>query len=333
MAAYFYNWEDLKMDVGMYRLYSRSDLFYNRLLSGKCRGRRWNVWDYFQTHFQNLGSVARNLFYYDGYDNKDFFREVEKRYFFYGHTGAVKHNGDLIAVNSYGNTPGIYDKPERFTFNFYGGIQDTAGAKPNEREIGKGGVYGYNNFDGYPTALVVEHYALMLAHTDASITMELVNGRMMDVMKSSDNRSTEAANQYAKRIYDGDYSFIADKSENLEIDRAANSKTSRLRELLDTKERLLHDVYAIFGINRVAEKKERLITDEAEGSGAMLLLNLKDMFEMREKFCEDLNNTFGTNISVKCHIDIDADGKLEHVAEAESNTEPESNETEVSDNV
>lgn len=310
------------MDKGMFDLYKKSDAYYTRILLGRSRGRRWNVWDYFRTHFHILGSVARNLFYYDGYQNDDLFREIEKRLFYYGRAGIVKKGGDLIAVNAEGNTPGIYGRPEKFTFNFYGGIQDKA-EMPFEREIGRGGVFAYNTFDGFPTAITVEHYAMMLAHTDASITMELVNGRVMDVFTATDNRSTEAAAAYTKKIYDGDYSFIQDKSENLTIDRANASRSSRLRELLETKEKLLHDIYAIFGINRVAEKRERLITDEAQGSGAMLLLNLTDMLKMREKMCEDINNVFGTSISVKCHIDIDADGTLEHTQEAERDEKPE----------
>lgn len=310
------------MDKGMFDLFKKSDAYYTRIMYGETRGRRWNVWDYFRTHFHILGSVARNLFYYDGYENDDLFREIEKRLFYYGRSGIVKKGGDLIAVNAEGNTPGIYGRPEKFTFNFYGGIQDQS-ETPFEREIGRGGVFAYNTFDGFPTAITVEHYAMMLAHTDASITMELVNGRVMDVFTATDNRSTEAAAAYTKKIYDGDYSFIQDKSENLTIDRANASRSSRLRELLETKEKLLHDIYAIFGVNRVAEKRERLITDEAQGSGAMLLLNLTDMLKMREKMCEDINNVFGANISVKCHIDIDADGTLEHTQEAERDEKPE----------
>lgn len=300
----------------MLPLWSKSDKYYQRLMTGAALGRRWNVWDYFRTHFQILGQVGKNLFYYKGYDDQDFFREIEKRLFYYGRCGIVQHNGDLIAVDANGYEPGIYDRPEKFTFVFRGGVPDNS-PTPNEREIGKGGVYAYNTYDGFATACLVEHYALMLAHTDASITLELVNGRMMDVINASDNNGVEAASAYSKKIYDGEYSFLQDRSENLVIDRANSSRNSKLRELLETKEKLYHDVYALFGINRVAEKRERLITDEAEGSGPMLLLNIKDMLSMREKMCDDINNVFGTNITVQCHIDIDADGTLEHTAEAE----------------
>ena len=196
-------------------------------------------------------------------------------------------------------------------------MPDTDGSIPNQRTIGEGGVYAWNTYDGFATANIVEHYALMLAHTDASITLELVNGRMMDVINASDNNGAEAAAAYTKKIYDGDYSFIRDKSENVIIDRSPANRGNRLRELLDTKERLLKDIYALFGVNRTAEKRERLVTTEATGDGAMLLLNLKDMLSMREKMVEDINNVFGANISVKCHIDIDKDGTLEHTEEAE----------------
>ena len=49
----------------------------------------------------------------------------------------------------------------------------------------------------------------------------------------------------------------------------------------------------------------------------MLLLNIKDMLSMREKMVDDINNVFGTSMRVKCHIDIDQDGTLEHTQEAE----------------
>ena len=300
----------------MIPLYSKSDKYYQRMISGACLGRRWNVWDYFRTHFQILSQISRNLFYYEGYDDQDFFKEIEKRLFYFGHAGIVDHNGDLIAVDANGFEPGIYDRPEKFTFTFRGGVPDT-GRTPNERVIGNGGVYAFNTYDGFPTAIVVEHYAMMLAHTDASITLELVNGRVMDVFNASDNNGAEAAAAYTKKIYDGEYSFIRDKSENVILDRANSSRGNRLRELLDTKERLLKDVYALFGVNRTAEKRERLVTTEAQGDGAMLLLNIKDMLSMREKMVDDINNVFGTSMRVKCHIDIDQDGTLEHTQEAE----------------
>ena len=304
------------MDYRMIPLYSKSDKYYMRLINGTCIGRRWNVWDYFKTHFQVLTQIARNLFYYEGYEDQDFFKEIEKRLFYFGHAGIVKHQGKLIAVDANGYEPGIYDRPEKFTFVFRGGVPDTY-RTPNERTIGDAGVYAWNTYDGFATAVIVEHYALMLAHTDASITLELVNGRVMDVFNASDNNGAEAAASYTKKIYDGEYSYIRDKSENVILDRANANRGNRLRELLDTKERLQKDIYALFGVNRTAEKRERLVTTEAQGDGAMLLLNIKDMLSMRKKMIDDINNVFGTNMSVKCHIDIDQDGTLEHTQEAE----------------
>lgn len=305
------------IDYRMLPLYSKSDKYYQRLMTGACLGRRWNVWDYFRTHFQTLSQIARNLFYYEGYDDQDFFKEIEKRLFFFGRCGIVTKDGNLIAADANGFEPGIYDRPEKFTFVFRGGVVDDNKKTPNERTIGENGVYAWNTYDGFATANIVEHYALMLAHTDASITLELVNGRMMDVINASDNNGAEAAAAYTKKIYDGEYSYIKDRSENVLIDRANSSRGTHLRELLDTKERLLKDIYALFGVNRTAEKRERLVTTEATGDGAMLLLNLKDMLSMREKMVEDINNVFGYNLTVKCHIDIDKDGTLEHVEEAE----------------
>ena len=305
----------------MFKLFSKSDKYYMRLLSGDALGRRLNVWDLFRNYFQQFSSIGIYLFSYNVWESAGlnisdrFFHQIEKRLFYFGRAGAVKHNNDLTAVNVSQFGQDIYNEPTNFSFVFGGGIADDT-ATPFERDVDKDGVYIKNTFNCYPTAMITEQYALMLAHCDMSIIAELVNSRFMDVLKAGDNRTAESAEKFNKDLYEGRLSFISDISEEMEVNRSARG-VSRLRDYIDCKTGLLKDFYNIFGINKTLEKRERMITDEVEDNKELLLFNVKDMYEMRKKMCDDMREVFGVDIEVTCHVDIDRDGKTEEPEEME----------------
>lgn len=302
----------------MFPLWSRSDLFFNQYLTGAVAGRRLNVWDIMRNYFEQFRSIGMNLFTYDGI-TKDLAREIEKYMFFYGRVGLVLHNDSLTAVRATPNGQDIYNEPTGFSFAFGAGLPDNT-KTPQYRELGRDGVLGRNTFTFYPTAAICEQYALEVAHCDMSIIAELVNGRFMDVIKAHNKSDAETAGAFCNKLYDGKLTFIADMAEEIEIDRSSRT-VSHLRELIDTKDRLLRDFYNIFGISKAAEKRERMITEEVEANEKMLLFNLKDMLEMRSKMCEEVGRLFNITMSVKSHIDIDSNGRLEHAKEMEGGEE------------
>lgn len=309
----------------LYKLYSKSDKYYMRLMSGAALGRQINVWDIFRNYFEHFTAMGMNLFSYEAdesYVPERFFKQLEKRYFFFGHAGIVERDSELTAVSASGFGEDVYDEPVKFNFVYGGGLPDKSKI-PQERTINVDGVYTKNTFTAYPTAMAAEQYALMIAHCDMSIIAELVNSRFMDVLKASNNQSAEAAGKFYKDLYMGKLSFISDRTEEMEIDRAARG-VSRLRDYIDTKSSLLKEFYALFGINKTNEKRERMITDEVKDNQELLQFNVKDMLEQRKKMCEDVEEVFGIRINVKCHVDIDNDGTPE-------DQEPKQEETEVKD--
>lgn len=302
------------MQDSMRQLWSKSDNFFIQYMTGALVGRRLNVWDIMRNYFDQFRSIGTHLFSYTGID-EHLTREIEKRLFFFGRVGLVLKDQDLIAVNANPNGTDIYKEPTGFSFAFGGGIEDNS-KTPGERIINVNGVFGLNTFSMYPTALICEQYALEMAHADMSIIAEMVNGRFMDVLKAHSNSDAESAGKFCKDLYDGKLSFITDKTEDLEIDRSSRSVT-HLRELIDTKDRILRDFYNIMGINKTAEKRERMITEEAEANTKMLSFNLKDMLECRKEMCKHIGDVFNREVSVKSHIDIDSNGRLENEQEME----------------
>lgn len=293
-------------------LYSKSDKYYLRLLASKSLGRELNVWDVFRNYFEQFTAMGMNLFSYDvngAYVPERFFKQLEKRLFFFGRAGIVLRGNELVAVDASGFGEDVYNEPEQFNFVFGGGLPDDS-PTPFERTINTNGVYAKNTFTAYPTALITEQYALMIAHCDISIVADLVNGRFMDVLKAGNNKSAEAAAKFHKDLYAGKLSYLYDATEELEVDRAARG-VSCLRDYIDTKSSLLKEFYALFGINKTNEKRERMITDEVKDNQELLHFNVQDMLDQRKKLCDDVKNTFGIDITVKCHVDIDANGKPE----------------------
>lgn len=293
-------------------LYSKSDKYYLRLLASKSLGRELNVWDVFRNYFEQFTAMGMNLFSYDvsgAYVPERFFKQLEKRLFFFGRAGIVLRGDELVSVDASGFGEDVYNEPEKFNFVFGGGLPDNS-STPFERTINHNGVYAKNTSTAYPTALITEQYALMIAHCDISIVADLVNGRFMDVLKAGNNKSAEAAAKFHKDLYAGKLSYLYDATEELEVDRAARS-VSRLRDYIDTKSSLLKEFYALFGINKTNEKRERMITDEVKDNQELLHFNVQDMLDQRKKLCDDVKNTFGIDMRVKCHVDIDANGTPE----------------------
>ena len=293
----------------MRALWSKSDAFFTKYMTGAYMGRRLNVWDLMRNYFEQFRSLATNLFYYEGIE-PELARQIEKRMFYFGRCGLVMYKDKLTAVNASPYGEDIYNEPIGFNFCFGAGIPDNDSKTPDYRELGRDGVLGRNTFSFYPSSLLVEQYALMMAHCDMSIIAELVNGRFMDVLKAHSNADAESAGAFCRSLYDGKLDFITDKTEDLEIDRSPRA-VSHLRELIDTKDRILRDFYNILGINKTAEKRERMITEEAEANTKMLNFNLKDMLDSRITMCEEIASTFKITCRVKSHIDMDDNGKAE----------------------
>ncbi len=289
-----------------YKLFAPSEKFFKAFLLGKAGGRKLELWDYFRNYFFHFKNIATNIFEYTGIE-KELAHEIEERLFFFGRCGIIEDNGKLWAVdcNPYGYDR--YGYPTHFNFTFKNGTT-IEGIEPIE--INVNGVYGMNTRDIYPTSLYAEQYAFQLAHADTSIACELVNSRMVDVIIAHNNANAESANNYINDIYRGKFSYITDKTEEIEIDRTPKG-VGHLKDYIDTKDRFLKDSYETFGIKKLAEKRERMITGEVESTHDLLNLNLKEMYECRKKMCDDLKIVFGVNADVISHVDMDGDGEIE----------------------
>ena len=76
------------------------------------------------------------------------------------------------------------------------------------------------------------------------------------------------------------------------------TNNTNIMDCLDLRNELLRSFFAEIGIQTNKDKKERMIESEVNSNQQMLLFNISDMLSERQQACEEINNMFGTNISV-----------------------------------
>ena len=98
-----------------------------------------------------------------------------------------------------------------------------------------------------------------------------------------------------------DFALIVDKdalgSKKLErIDLDVEYKADKFWTMFNNYKSL---IFEMLGINTLAvEKKERLITDEANANNEAIDFNIGAMLKARQDACEEINKMFGLNVSV-----------------------------------
>lgn len=73
-----------------------------------------------------------------------------------------------------------------------------------------------------------------------------------------------------------------------------------LDKLSDYENFYRNKVLTFLGINNAnTDKKERLITNEVDANNEYIQINLDLMYDMRKRFCDEVNTKFGINIKVE----------------------------------
>ena len=70
-------------------------------------------------------------------------------------------------------------------------------------------------------------------------------------------------------------------------------------KLLEEKKKIENELLTLFGLNNVIEKKERMIVDEANANNDYINRNVDLLYKNRKQACDEINEKFGLNISVK----------------------------------
>lgn len=223
-------------------------------------------------------------------------KEIEMRCIYDGFCGFVndKNDGLMVASGSLSGTTQYFDEFTHFTYS-------APTARGGQKRIGEDCVIISNNSLRNPLFPLISRYASLLAHADVTLKCSLVNLRAIDTYAVENDGVAESVASYYNKIYEGSSGTIVDDSlvESVKNISSSRNGSNAIKETIECRNELLKSFYNEIGVRYSRDKKERMITDEVNNDNQMLLLNVNDMMKQRIKACEEINNMFGINVSVK----------------------------------
>ena len=167
-----------------------------------------------------------------------------------------------------------------------------------------------NNYMRVPTATTLELFAYRLAELQRTFDVNVKSQKFPVLIRTDQKQIFTLKKMYEE--YDGNTPAIfADK--NLVTDDALKAiKTDApliLNELNDAKREIWNEALTFLGVSNLSEKRERLITSEADSNNELINLNLQSYLVPRQQACKEFNDKFGLTgtdkeISVRVRSDL-----------------------------
>lgn len=167
-----------------------------------------------------------------------------------------------------------------------------------------------NNYMRVPTAVTLELFAYRLAELQRTFDVNVKSQKFPVLIRTDQKQIFTLKKMYDE--YDGNTPAIfADK--NLVTDDALKAiKTDApliLNELNDAKREIWNEALTFLGVSNLSEKRERLITSEADSNNELINLNLQSYLVPRQQACKEFNDKFGLTgtdkeISVRVRSDL-----------------------------
>lgn len=234
---------------------------------------------------------------------------LEKTLYYYGMCGALyeKEYGDMLSKVTINGNLNIYDMPIKL--NCYGIHYNKTkyvydGLNKDKKDYV---VLIQNDPEMMPTRWTVELFCQRLYEIERTMDVNLKQQKTPGIIVCDPKQRLTLLNLYQQ--YDGNQPFIfADKSlmgaQNLI--QAIDTKAPYLLDKLTVhKQSVWNELLTFLGINNVNfEKKERLITEEANANNQFINLNIMNEYKCRKDACKQINECFGLNVDVEFNTDI-----------------------------
>ena len=169
-----------------------------------------------------------------------------------------------------------------------------------------------NNWEGIPTCSTMELFAYRLYEAQRTCDVNIKAQKTPVMVIVDEKQRLFMENLYNQ--YDGNQPFIFGDKEQLSADGILKAiKTDApfvADKITDYKKEIWNEALTYLGINNImVDKKERLITDEANSNNELINLNLQSFLAPREEACRLFNEKFGLTgtdkeISVRVRSDL-----------------------------
>lgn len=167
-------------------------------------------------------------------------------------------------------------------------------------------VHVLNNWDRIPTWVTVFNYAERLADAQKTCDINIRAQRTPILILGSKKQRETLENLYAQ--YDGYKPVIMGDEDYLSQDsiKSVNTGAPYVADKVQSyKKEIFNEFLTTIGVNTIdLEKKERLISGEANANNELINFDLQYSLAPRKKACEQINKLFNLNVEVKINSDL-----------------------------
>ena len=161
-----------------------------------------------------------------------------------------------------------------------------------------------NNLLRIPTSQFVLHYVNKLAEAERTMDVN-VKACKTPVVFTCDDKDILTWKRLFQQVDGNAPAVFADKGLNLDSVQAFLTGVKFLgNELMDYKASVEADLLTFLGQNNTpVDKKERLVTSEADANNQLIQSFADLQLEARERACEAINEKWGLNVSVRRRVE------------------------------
>lgn len=214
-----------------------------------------------------------------------------------GCCGVIKHNNELYAV--YGALGGVLNEyyfPRNFIVaNPYLNISETY-------TINEDCILFRNDSEIQGIMPICCKYASLLVENDITMRQVMINRRIPIIIKTHSDKEKDSANLFMNRIEQGEnvIAITEQLSNTLDCIDMNKPHSTHLTEYIEAQQYVKAQWYNELGIRMSHNMKREAISESEISANDDAIRSLPiDMLKCRKKAVEEINNMFGTNISVE----------------------------------
>ena len=140
-----------------------------------------------------------------------------------------------------------------------------------------------------------------LVENEINMTMWGFNSRTQKLLSAPDDKTAESANQYIKKIIDGELSVIGDNAmfDGVKVQPTNTGNGFNIQSMIEYHQYIKSVLFNEVGISsNFNMKRERLVSGEVEQSEDSLFPFVYNMLQCRQNAVKAINEKYGLNITV-----------------------------------
>ena len=216
-------------------------------------------------------------------------------------------------INIYGlpSSLNCYSFEYQSSRKLYTGLKETLSEAQKEQFENYECILVQNNWERIPTCSTLELFAYRLYEAERSADVNIKAQKTPILLLMDEKQRITMENLYSQ--YEGNRPVIFGDKNSLgeNVIKAINTEAPFVADkIIDYKKEIWNEALTFLGINNImVDKKERLITDEANSNNELINLNLQSYLAPRQEACKQFNEKFGfigtdKEISVRVRSDL-----------------------------